>query len=336
MSEPVSIAPAMPRDIERWPLDRLVPYARNARTHSDEQIAEIAASIVEFGFTNPILVDSNAGVIAGHGRLLAARKLGLVEVPVLVLGHLTPLQRRAYVLADNRLALNAGWNDELLKEELAAIQTEGFDLGVVGFSDSELENLLSEEAPESAEPKAEEQVPEEPVEAITQPGDIWLIGNHRLICGDCRDFATVQKLLGSTPVNVCITSPPYASQRAYDPSSGFRPVPPEEYVAWYADVAANIAAVLAAEGSYFLNIKEHADDGVVTTLDRLTPEAITESPFVAATTNPLSPFQADLGSPADLHARAIYLMAKIGARFPDRYAIRTAQAISSHARYLGG
>ena len=261
MSEPTSIAPAMPRDIERWPLDRLVPYTRNARTHSDEQIAEIAASIAEFGFTNPILVDSDAGIIAGHGRLLAARKLGLTEVPVIVLDHLSPVQRRAYVLADNRLALNAGWNDELLAEELAAIESEGFNLGVLGFSDSELDGLLSEEAPESAQSEAEEEVPEEPVEAVTRPGDIWAIGKHRLICGDCRDFGAVQKLLGATRVNVCITSPPYASQRAYDPSSGFRPVPPEEYVAWYADVAANVAAVLVKDGSYFLNIKEHAEDG---------------------------------------------------------------------------
>lgn len=261
MSELTSIAPAMPRDIERWPLDRLVPYTRNARTHSDEQVAQIAASIVEFGFTNPILVDSDAGIIAGHGRLLAARKLGLAEVPVIVLDHLTPVQRRAYVLADNRLALNAGWNDELLAEELEAIQAEGFELGVLGFSDSELEGLLSEEAPESAQPEAEEEVPEEPVEAVTRLGDIWVIGNHRLICGDCREFGTVQKVLGGRPVNVCITSPPYASQRAYDPSSGFRPVPPEEYVAWYADVVANVAAVLAEDGSYFLNIKEHAEDG---------------------------------------------------------------------------
>jgi DNA modification methylase len=251
----------MPRDIEHWPLDRLVPYARNARTHSDEQIAEIAASIAEFGFTNPILVDSDAGIIAGHGRLLAARKLGLTEVPVIVLDHLSPVQRRAYVLADNRLALNAGWNDELLAEELAAIESEGFNLGVLGFSDSELDGLLSEEAPESAQSEAEEEVPEEPVEAVTRPGDIWAIGKHRLICGDCRDFGAVQKLLGATRVNVCITSPPYASQRAYDPSSGFRPVPPEEYVAWYADVAANVAAVLVKDGSYFLNIKEHAEDG---------------------------------------------------------------------------
>ena len=261
MNEPASITPAMPQDVERWPLHRLVPYARNARTHSDEQIAEIAASIAEFGFTNPILVDSDGGVIAGHGRLLAARKLGLTEVPVIVLHHLTPLQRRAYVLADNRLAVNAGWNDEVLKEELAAIESDGFDLGLLGFSDSELQGILPQEAPESTEPEAEEEVPEEPVEAVTRPGDIWVIGNHRLICGDCRDFATVQRLLAGKAVNVCITSPPYAAQRAYDPSSGFRPVPPEEYVAWLADVAANIAAVLAEDGSYLLNIKEHADDG---------------------------------------------------------------------------
>ena len=115
--------------------------------------------------------------------------------------------------------------------------------------------------PRVAQPEAEEEVPEEPVEAVTRPGDIWVIGRHRLICGDCREFATVQQVLGGKSANICITSPPYAAQRAYDPSSGFRPVPPEEYVGWYADVAASIAAVLAEDGSYFLNIKEHADDG---------------------------------------------------------------------------
>jgi DNA modification methylase len=253
--------PVLPEHVEHWPVDRLVPYARNARTHSDEQIAKIAASIAEFGFTNPILVDSDAGVIAGHGRLLAARKLGMAEVPVIILGHLTPLQRQAYVLADNRLALDAGWDDELLKEELAALQAEGSDLGVTGFSDSELEGLLLEEAPESAEPEAEEEVPEAPEKPVTRPGDIWLIGQHRLICGDCRDRGTVERLFEGAKANVVITSPPYASQRAYDPSSGFRPVPPEEYVGWYRDVAANIAAILADTGSYFLNIKEHADGG---------------------------------------------------------------------------
>src|SRR5512146_421151 len=157
-----SITPAMARRIEIWPTDRLVPYARNARTHSDGQIAQIAASIAEFGFNAPILVDSDAGIIAGHGRLLAAKRLGLAEVPVIVLDHLTPVQRRAYILADNRLSLSAGWNDELLAEELAAIEAEGFDLGVIGFSSEELENLLAEESPAPSGPQPEEQVPEAP------------------------------------------------------------------------------------------------------------------------------------------------------------------------------
>jgi DNA modification methylase len=261
MSEPTSITPAMARHIEVWPVDRLVPHARNARTHSDEQIAQIAASIVEFGFTNPILVDSNAGIVAGHGRLLAARKLGLAEVPVIVLDHLTAIQRRAYLLADNRLALNAGWNDELLAEELAALQAEDFNVGVIGFTDAELTGLFGEDTPASAETQAEEEIPEAPVEPVTRVGDIWRIGKHRLICGDCRDFGMIQPLVGDTKVNLVVTSPPYATQREYDPASGFRPVPPEEYVAWYRDVAANIQAILASDGSYLLNIKEHAADG---------------------------------------------------------------------------
>lgn len=251
----------MAKRIELWPVERLVPYARNARTHSEEQVAQIAASIVEFGFTNPILVDSNAGIVAGHGRLLAARKLGLAEVPVIVLDHLSEIQRRAYVLADNRLALNAGWNDELLGEEMAAIEAEGFDLGVIGFTDAELQSFLAEEAPERPEPPTEEEIPETPAVAITQPGDLWLIGQHRLICGDCRDHGVVGRLFDGARASVTFTSPPYAAQREYDPSSGFEPVPPEEYSIWFRDVAANIRAVLAEDGSYFLNIKEHAVDG---------------------------------------------------------------------------
>jgi DNA modification methylase len=251
----------MVKRIELWPVERLVPYARNARTHSDEQVAQIAASIVEFGFNSPILVDSNAGIVAGHGRLLAARKLGLAEVPVIVLDHLTEIQRRAYVLADNRLTLSGGWNDELLADELAAIEAEGFDLGVIGFTDSELEGLLAEDAPTSSEPPAEEEIPETPAAAVTQPGDLWLIGPHRLICGDCRNRDVLQRVFGGARANVVFTSPPYATQREYDPSSGFEPVKPEEYSDWFGAVAANIEAVLAGDGSYFLNIKEHAEDG---------------------------------------------------------------------------
>jgi DNA modification methylase len=258
------LAPAMAKRIELWPLDRLVPYARNARTHSDEQVAQIAASIAEFGFNNPVLVDTNAGIIAGHGRVLAARKLGIDQVPVVVLDHLSETQKRAYVLADNRIGENAGWDDEILRTELTDLKDADLDLALLGFDEDELANLFAEVAPEvapSENEEAPEEVPEAPEEPVTRPGDIWVIGRHRLICGDCRDYAVVKRLLDRARANVVITSPPYASQRAYDPSSGFRPVPPDQYIEWFRNVAANIAAVLADDGSYFLNIKEHADGG---------------------------------------------------------------------------
>ena len=251
----------MARLIEIWPTDRLVPYAKNARTHSSEQVAQIAASIVEFGFVNPILVDSTDGIVAGHGRLLAARKLGLAEVPVVVLGHLSEIQRRAYIIADNQLALNAGWNDELLRGVLESLGADGFNLSLVGFSDEELVVLLGSAEPEPAAAVEEEAVPEPPAQPVTMPGDVWLIGRHRLICGDCRDADVVGKLMAGANANMAITSPPYATQREYDPSSGFKPVPPEEYVEWYRAVAAGIESVLAPDGSYFLNIKAHADEG---------------------------------------------------------------------------
>jgi len=255
------ITPALARRIEIWPTGRLVPYARNARTHSPEQVAQIAASIAEFGFNAPILVDSCAGIVAGHGRLLAARKLGLAEVPVVVLDHLSETQRRAYVIADNRLAENAGWDEAALAAELRELEREGLDLGLVGFSDGELEALLAAEPQPEAGPDAEEEIPEAPIEPVTRPGDVWLIGNHRLICGDCRDSAVVARLFDGKKANIAITSPPYATQREYDPQSGFKPVPPDEYSEWFRDVAANIAANLTADASFFLNIKEHAADG---------------------------------------------------------------------------
>src|SRR6266852_524824 len=134
---------SMVQRIEHWLLDKLIPFARNPRTHSDAQIAQIAASIAEFGFNNPILVDGKAGILAGHGRLLAARKLGLTEVPVIVLDHLSESQKRAYIIADNQLALNAGWDEELLAAELAALQDEDFNLGLIGFEDEDLARLLA-------------------------------------------------------------------------------------------------------------------------------------------------------------------------------------------------
>ena len=253
------ITPAMARNIEIWPTERLVPYGKNARTHSPAQVSQIAASIVEFGFLNPILVDSSDGIVAGHGRLLAARQLGLAELPVVILDHLTAAQRRAYIIADNKLALNAGWDEKLLAAELGDLALAGVDLALIGFTAAELDVLL----PGVDEPveEASEEIPEPPATPVTQPGDIWQIGPHRLICGDCRDANTLRALFGSARANVAITSPPYAVQREYDPSSGFKPVPPEQYVEWFRPVAAGIASILAPDGSYFLNIKSHASDG---------------------------------------------------------------------------
>ncbi|GIX24408.1 MAG: hypothetical protein KatS3mg122_1639 [Caldimonas sp.] len=205
-------------------VETLIPYARNPRTHSDEQIARIAASIAEFGWTNPILVDGEHGVIAGHGRLLAARKLGLAEVPVIELAHLTPAQKRAYVIADNRLALDAGWDKAMLALEFAELADAGFDLDLTGFSASEIEGLL--DAIEKTEPSAEEDTsalvrdPDEddvtpPAVAVTRPGDLWLLGEHRLLCADSRDAAAVARLLEGERAHLLFTSPPYANQRDY-------------------------------------------------------------------------------------------------------------------------
>jgi DNA modification methylase len=199
---------AMATRIEHWPIDKLIPFARNPRTHSEAQIAQIAASIAEFGFNNPILVDTKAGIIAGHGRLLAARKLQLTEVPVIVLDHLTDAQKRAYVIADNQLALNAGWDEELLRVELAALQDEDFNLGLVGFEDDELARLLA--AQEAAEGLTDEDaIPELPETPISMAGDLWILGPHKLLVGDTTLQADVQRLMAGDAADLVFTDPPY-------------------------------------------------------------------------------------------------------------------------------
>ena len=195
-------------EIRHVPMDALVPYARNARTHSDEQVAQIAASIVEFGWTNPILVDGERGVIAGHGRLLAARKLGLKEVPVIELSHLTPMQKRAYILADNRMAENAGWDDALLRLELEDLQAADFDLVLTGFSDADIDKLFGEEDAAGGLTD-DDTVPEAPASPVSCPGDLWLLGEHRVLCGDSTVLSDVEKLLGSELADMCFTDPPY-------------------------------------------------------------------------------------------------------------------------------
>ena len=243
--------------IEQVAVADLIPYASNSRTHSDAQIAQIAASIREFGWTNPILIDGDNGLIAGHGRLLAARKLGMEIVPAIVLDHLTKAQQRALVIADNQLALNAGWDMELLKAEIEDLKLEDFDIDLLGFDDKFLDGLLEPEPTEGL--TDEDAVPDVPAVPKTVLGDVWVLGNHRLMCGDCKSFDDVDKVLANKKINLVITSPPYASQREYDKSSSFKPIHVDEYVDWYEDIAINIYANLEIDGSYFCNIKPNAE-----------------------------------------------------------------------------
>ena len=187
----------------------LIPYARNSRTHSDTQVAQIAASIKEFGFINPVIVDGDNGIIAGHGRVLAARKLGLKEVPVIEADHLTDTQKRAYIIADNKLALNAGWDDEMLRLEIAELDAMEFDVDLLGFDADELSGFLDSEEQTTEGLTDPDDVPEVPVEPVTKPGDIWILGNHRLMCGDSTSIDAVEKLMNGERASFCFTSPPY-------------------------------------------------------------------------------------------------------------------------------
>ena len=194
--------------IERWPIERLIPFAKNSRTHSDAQIAEIAGSIAAFGFVNPVLVGPDQVIIAGHARVLAARKLGLTEVPVIVLGHLSETQRRALVIADNRLALNAGWDESMLALELAALREEDFNLDVLGFEDEELARLLASQDP--AEGLTDEDtVPDVPAAPVSKTADLWSLGSHRLLVGDATAANHVQRLMDGEAADLVFTDPPY-------------------------------------------------------------------------------------------------------------------------------
>ncbi|WNO10411.1 site-specific DNA-methyltransferase [Teredinibacter sp. KSP-S5-2] len=199
--------PIVVSTIEQWPVAKLIPYARNARTHSDTQVDQIAASIVEFGFVNPILVGENNVIVAGHGRLFAAQKLGMDVVPVIVLSHLSDTQRRALIIADNQLALGAGWSEEMLHLELAELSELDFDLDLLGFSDADLDKYLSLDTDESKE--AEESVPEPEENPIAKLGDIWILGEHRLMCGDSTNMDDVNRLMDGGLADMVVQDPPY-------------------------------------------------------------------------------------------------------------------------------
>jgi len=194
-------------EIKEVEVSALIPYAKNSRTHDDAQVAQIAASIKEFGWTNPILVDGDKGVIAGHGRLLAARKLGMDKVPTIELKDMTEAQKKAYVIADNKLALNAGWDTNFLSLELQELKDQDFDLTLLGFDDKELDALLAPEVTEGL--TDEDAVPDTPIEPKTKLGDIYILGNHRLMCGDSTSIDAVNKLMNGKKADVVFTDPPY-------------------------------------------------------------------------------------------------------------------------------
>lgn len=195
--------------IEQWPTAKLLPYARNARTHSEEQVAQIAASIAEFGFTNPILAGADGVIVAGHGRLAAAHKLGLALVPVVILEHLSPTQRRALVIADNRIAENAGWDEAMLRIELVTLQDDDFDVSLTGFDADALADLLADEDGNGDGETDDDAVPEITETPISRPGDVWLLDGHRLLCGDSTKTECFEQLLQGEQVDMVFTDPPY-------------------------------------------------------------------------------------------------------------------------------
>ena len=190
----------------------LIPYARNSRTHSEAQVSQIAASIREWGWTTPVLIDEAEMIIAGHGRVLAARKLGLKEIPVMVATGWTEAQKKAYVLADNQLALNAGWDMDLLKVEMQELEGLNFDLDLIGFDEKILAGLLNDPTEGETDP---DDTPEPPVDPVSVLGDVWILGKHRIICGSSTDAHTVETLLNGVKPHLMVTDPPYGVE--YDP-----------------------------------------------------------------------------------------------------------------------
>ena len=206
-----------PRQIEFWPIERLRPYARNAKIHGADQVARIAASMARFGWTVPCMVGDDGELIAGHGRVLAATELGLHEVPVIRLGHLDEAERRAYRIADNKLTELGDWDEALLRDEVAGLLAEDFDLSLLGFAEDELEALLQDpDLGEDGAAEGEDEVPEPPADPVSVPGDLWQLGPHRLICGDSTSADVVAKLLGDVRPLLMVTDPPYGVE--YDPS----------------------------------------------------------------------------------------------------------------------
>lgn len=252
-----------PRIETKSPHD-LTPYFRNTKAHPTEQIDKIASAIAEFGFDQPIVIDSDGVIIKGHGRREAAIRLGIKEVPVLVRDDLTEAQKKAARIADNKVA-ESEWLQEELKTEIEELSDLDYDLDLTGFGEDELDVLLDgfgdDEEGEEGDGDIDDVPDVDEVEPRVKLGEIWDIAGHRIMCGDCRNSNDVALLIGKCQINVAMTSPPYASQRKYDEESGFKPIHPDKYIEWFKLVQENIKKHLAKDGSYFLNIKEHCEDG---------------------------------------------------------------------------
>src|ERR1039457_3691181 len=246
-------------EVEMWDVERPRDYPANARKWSGQALAKVAASIRTYGFRQPLVVDLEETIVVGHLRRAGAREAGLKQIPVHVARDLTAAKIRAYRLADNRTAQEADWDMDLLASEFAGLKALDFDLTLTGFDSRELDALLL--SPNAAE----DDVPPVPEVPTSRLDDLWVMGGHRLLCGDCRDLPSVMRVVEGGVCNLVVTSPPYAEQREYDESSGFRPIPPDEYVEWFQPIADNIRSVMASDGSYFLNIKPSCE-GVDTQL----------------------------------------------------------------------
>ena len=205
-----------PSEIETWPIDRLRPYARNAKMHDADQVAKIAASMAKFGWTVPCLVADDGELIAGHGRVLAAAMLGLKDVPVIRLGHLDEAERRAYRIADNKLTELGEWDEAMLRDEIAGLLAEDFDLSLLGITDEDLDALLRDPDQQGSAVEGEDDIPEPPLAPVSIVGDLWQLGSHRLICGDSTSADVVGRLLGDVKPQLMVTDPPYGVE--YDPS----------------------------------------------------------------------------------------------------------------------
>jgi DNA modification methylase len=237
-------------------IDELKPFPNNPKIHTSAQVTALADNITAFGFDQPILIDENDTILKGHGRQLGARKAGLTLVPTIVRAGLSDDDKWAIVISDNALPAMTGFDQSLLRVGLTQLAKVDYPLHLTGFDNVRLATFGVGLSAEQHQPDV---IPEAPKRPVTKPGNLWIMGDHRLICGDCRDENIVEQLLNGNEINLAFTSPPYAEQREYDKSSGFKPVPPEDYVEWFSRVAANVKANLADDGSWFVNIKPSAD-----------------------------------------------------------------------------